>query len=466
MAFGFKPVTIFVGGQELLGYTGMTLSRSKEELTGSLGIDVFFTYMPDKPVIFDAAIAKEVAVYIGGEIAFLGKLDKRKGSGIRHGDEGTSISSGSAGEAAGLGQGFESRAVNIGPNEYTVKLTARGKTKYLVDSSHQVTENLLKTTNRKTLEKLLEPFQIDLDWMATVVDIDKVRFRDGAKVVDEIRRVGVENGHYIYETRDGKLRVTDDIGPGTGEPLILGDNILSFSAEQSEDDAKSEITVKGQRTEKDKWGEEAILPPVAIVKDEWVQSFIPINVQHYGNGTDEALKRRARFEANKRSSRSKTVTIEVFHVQPRSGQPWDVGTLHYVEIPPEGIFDIFECTSLNYTVTNNGELKTTLTLSPPPVGGGATGSGLASFGQGVQQLLADTGARRAALGVTFAAGQYPSPWSGPSLIVQAVSAFSGIVAGLAGVSGLASLVGGTDDSSDKPPMQLPPSFKVQGGTND
>ena len=67
----------------------------------------------------------------------------------------------------------------------------------------------------------------------------------------------------------------------------------------------------------------------------------------------------------KRSSESKKITIEVFHVQSPSGAPWDIGNVHYVEVPPEGIFDMFECTQLTYHVNAEKELKTTLTLSPP-----------------------------------------------------------------------------------------------------
>ena len=74
---------------------------------------------------------------------------------------------------------------------------------------------------------------------------------------------------------------------------------------------------------------------------------------------------------NKRNSESKKITIEVFHVQSPSGQPWDIGNTHYVEVPPEGIFDMFECTELTYHVNAEKELKTTLMLSPPPSSGAA-----------------------------------------------------------------------------------------------
>ena len=75
---------------------------------------------------------------------------------------------------------------------------------------------------------------------------------------------------------------------GGGDALILGHNILRFSAEQSEDKAKSKVKVKGQRTKKKKWGEEALLKTYKEVKDCWVKDFVPHTVQHNGDADDKS----------------------------------------------------------------------------------------------------------------------------------------------------------------------------------
>lgn len=392
-----KPVEVLIDGQRLSNWETLSLSRSKDEMTGSLSVEIFNGYMPSAPIMVDAVRGREIAVYIGGHIAFLGTLDARNGSGR------------SDTPAA-------QRSASIGPDTYSVSISARGKTKGLIDSSHRhPTTNILQPSNRDVVETLLEGFDIDLEWMASTIQLDKVRFRDGARVFDEIFRVGNENAHYIYETRDGKLRVTDDTGRTTGEPLILGENILQFSAEQSEEPARSEIKVKGQRTKRDIRGADAVLDRVKVVRDNWVQNVSPLIIQHYGDGSDEALDRRATFEAEKRASKSKKVTIDVFHVQSRDGTPWDVGTLHYLEIPPEGIFDVFECTGVQYTVQPDQTLKTTLTLSPPPTGGlsGATvPTDIANF---ATDFLSIGAARRRSAGIELQAGQFPSPWNSADL---------------------------------------------------
>ena len=76
------------------------------------------------------------------------------------------------------GHGHE---ISIGPNEYTIHLTARGKTKRLIDSSHQhPTTNMMQPTTKEVVEKLIEPWKTQLDWKAEVIKLDKMRFRDGA----------------------------------------------------------------------------------------------------------------------------------------------------------------------------------------------------------------------------------------------------------------------------------------------
>lgn len=463
-----KPVHIFIDGQELGGWTEMTLSRSKKDLTGSLSVSMFFTYMPERPVAINATKNKEITVYIGGQLAFTGKVDKRIGSGVKRGQTGSDDNPHSAGE------GDFSRSAQIGADEYTVKLTARGKTKYLIDSSHQhPTTNMMKPTNKEVIEKLVQPWGLDLDWKAKTFKLDKWRFRDGQTPERELERFAVQNSHFMYETRDGKLRVTDDTGREEGEPLILGVNIMSFSAEQSEDQANKKIKVKGQRTEENKRGRAAVLNVEKEIEDKWVEGNTPLTIQHYGDASPEGLERRANFETNIRSSQSKTLSIDVFHVQSSNGEPWDIGTLHYCEVPPEGIFDVFEVTELTYEVQNDDTIKTSLTLSPPPLNtagsGGQAGQVPSAAGlTGLGQFVADAGslvamaaqgaARRAQAGVTFGPGQYPMPWSGPDVVMLQPPKPQDLVGLGAGL--LSSLL-----PTDTPPAPaLPPHYESEEPT--
>ncbi len=367
-----KPVVILIDGQELTQYTGMKLSRQKKDLTGSFSAEVFFNYMPSKPVLVNALRSKPVTVYIGGQLAFFGSMDRRKGKSETKEDALTEVTS------------------SIEPNAYSVSLSARGRTKVLIDSSQQhKTGTILKPTTRQAVEALTKDFKVELDWQSEEIKLERVCFRDGCNVLYELQRLGNENGHYFYETRDGKLRFQD--APSEfGDDLILGRNVLSFSADQSDDHDKSRIVVKGQRTKRTVWGEEAALNILKSAKKNKDGDDTPYIIQHYGDATDEALDRRVQFEADKRNAQSLQCTVEVFHVMNPSGEPWDIGKLHYVEIPPEGIFNVLECIALDYTVDAQGTLKTTLTLAPPPTKKDAAPSEKASIGK----------QRKAQLGVT------------------------------------------------------------------
>jgi len=431
-----KPVVITVGGTELTTWTEMTLQRSKEELTGSLSVTIFAGAMPSIPMARAAAAGAEIQVYIGGQLAFFGNVDKRKGTGSKKGKKGTE-------EKNDDPQGG-SMSSSIGPTEYTIKLSARGKTKRLIDSSHQhPTTNMLKPTTKEIVEKLCEPFKIQCEWKGEVIKLDKQRFRDGARVVDELNRVACENCYFMYESRDGKLVVTDGCAGQSGDPLILGMNILEFSAEQSEEDQKSEVKVKGQRSKKDKWGEEATLKTHKTTKNKRMKSYVPFTIQHNGDADEKTLERRARFEMNARAAKAKKISIEVFHVMSMGG-PWDIGNLHYVEVPPEGIFDMFECTELTYTVNAKDELKTSLTLSPPPSAGGGEGFGLSSinFNTG--------GARKSQAGISMVVGQFPDAWLPPDLSILPFMSAAESLAQLEKEN--------SEDTSSPPPLTLPQWF--------
>jgi prophage tail gpP-like protein len=437
-----NPVEIVIGGSRVETWTEMSLKRTKEGLTGQLDVSIFAGDTPNIPTLTTANTGAEILVYVAGQLAFTGTIDKRTGTAADKGGYGTSDVDTEHGPQM---------TATMGPNEYTIKLSARGKTKRLIDSSHQhPTTNMLKPTTQKVIEELVKPWKTQLEWLGEVIKLDKIRLRDGSRVVDEIHRIASEYGYFVYETRDGKLRVTDGVGTGSGDDIILGKNIITFSAEQSEDEAKSQIKVKGQRSEKTKWGEESLLKTFREFMNKGVKDFVPLIVQHFGNGDEKSLERRGRFEANKRNSESKYVTVEVWHVQTPSGRPWDIGTTHYVEVPPEGIFDTFECIELTYNVNADKTMKTTMTLAPPPSGG----SGGSSGGYGLSDLDMTKGnARRSQSGVQLQKGKYPDPWSPAQLVEMALQTLVEAAA-----KALKEKPPEDEEKPRPPPMELPPWF--------
>lgn len=343
-----KPVHIFIDRRELLNWTSMTLKRSKDALTGELSVNVFMGWLPDEPLMVEATRGREILVYIGGKLAFTGYIDRRKDTASRKVED----------------EGGSSRT-SVGPTSYDVEFQARGKTKYLIDSSHQhQTGNILRPTAKEAIEALVKPWGIQLVWNAENPVFDKVRFRDGGFVSDELQRIAQRASLFLTETRDGQLHVTGVEGGADGESIALGVNVLTFTTDQAQDVSKTEIAVRGKRTEAASWGDVAVVPSEINTKNSIVDYFIPITVRHYGNATQDELRNRAQYEAAKRSRISKKVTVEVFGITQADGTPWDIGSKHYVELPPANVFDVLEVIELTYTVDAQGTLKTELVLSP------------------------------------------------------------------------------------------------------
>lgn len=412
-----KQFRIFIDGQELLTYTSASLSRKKDDLTGELNVEIFMSEVPNRPVNVDASVSRQVTAYVGNRLAFVGSIDTRNGKPIQARNKKGQFQPGTQGDGGTL-------TGRLGANGYQVTLSARGSTKYFIDSSHQhPTGTMLKTTNKAVIEKLIEPWGVKLDWQATVVDMPVARFNDGGRVLDELRAVANETCVFLYETRDGKLRAIDRPGAQMGDPLILGRNVLDFNASQSEARANSKIVVKGQRSDPKIFGKDAV-ERIKVIKDNWVVSDIPLTIQFYGDATDENLERRGKFEADQRARQAKEVTVDGFGLLQESGEPWDVGTLHYTEIPPEGIFEVLECTGVHYFVSGD-ELKTSITLGPPPsmsVSGGSGNLGSAGLlGQAIPGLLdamALGKARQRQLGMTTRPGDFPLSWGPANLAID------------------------------------------------
>lgn len=448
-----KPVHIFIDRQELVGWTDLKLTRRKEDMTGEATFGVFMGWVPENPTLVNATRGREVLIYIGGFLAFTGIIDRRRDSAKQEQprDSKGRFTSGSTGTGSTTKGGLSG---NLSPDSYNITFTCRGKTKYLIDSSQQhPTGTFLRPTNRSVFEELVAPWGTEIRWEAEEVELDKVRLRDGGTVADELAKVSETTSLYVYETRDGALLVTDGQRAVTGESLVLGTNIQAFDCDQAEDQTRSVIKVKGQRTEAGTWGEEAVLPTITDVRDSWADAFLPITVQMYGNGTEQLLTKRAQFEANKRSAKAKRVEVEVYHLQQTTGQPWDLGDIHYVEIPPAGVFDLMEVTELRYEVDATKTLKTVLTLSPAPVklSDQTVLGGFLADVEEVNDLAAVAANRKAQFGVS---GAGLLSWGGPvlSFITNPLAAITGAVT---------EFLGGVDSQSAKPPLQLPPGYKAQ-----
>lgn len=406
-----RPFRIFVGGFEIINYTTAVLQRDKRELTGQLQFGLFYEGLPTKAVLRMIRGGAPIQVYVGNRLAFTGTVDNRGSGNSKRKKE--NVNTLGRGQHSSIGQGKMAKgagvSTHIGPNEFTITVRARGKAKRMIDSSHDHEDSCMPgATCRSGIERLTKPFNVELDWRAPDYDLDVATFRDGGLVFQEIDRIATDNGLWVYEDREGRLRVTNQAGPETGEALILGDNILEFETDQSDDEANREIIVKGRRRKKGVWGEEAVKRKVKL-QDGWVKDYSRLVIQAYGDGTDEMLERRGKFEIDNRAQEAKQCRIQTFGVTQRSGEPWDVGMIHHVRVFTDDIDEPMECISLTYTVNNDRTCHTTLTMAPLPSGGIAGGLGALGGLSGMSSLAGQGGPPEAD------DGQYPKSW-GPAEI--------------------------------------------------
>lgn len=409
-------VVITVGGQNLYGWTNMKLARQRKDMTGALTFEMFFTNIPANPQMRSVVAGAEIQVYIAGNLAFTGTIDSRTGSGKGkhkgHHQHAQGLNDRNLAGVDRSGRNPSGAGVHAYADAESYKITVecRGKTKRLVDSSHDhPTGHMANTTVPDIFKTLTKNFKVQVDDQSNdKLQIERAVFRDGAAVYTELKRWAKEHNHIHFETTDGKLKLTDDSMGGSGEPLILGLNILSFDATQSDGQGNSEITIKGQRSGLKYHGKEAVMNKIKT-KNPSVSDYSPVIHQLNADASTDRLKKRVKYENDRATQESKQITIDVFSVQSTDGKPWDLNVTHYVEIPPEGIYNEFVVDSLTYFCEAKGTLKTELKLVPVAQGGDGGGGGAVSDASAYGQ------SRAAAAGLTYNQGQYPSPWIIPAI---------------------------------------------------
>lgn len=428
----------------------MKLHRQRQAMTGELTVEVFFTNLPTSPVMRNVTAGKDIQVYIAGNLAFTGNIDTRTGSGKgkhdRHRHGGNSLNDRNLKGTDRKGKSPTGAGVHsyADAESYKIVIECRGKTKRLCDSSHDhPTGQMPNTTVPQIFQTLTKNFNVQInDQSNDNIQIERAVFRDGAAVYTELYRWAKEHNLLTFEHTDGKLNLTTDSKGGSGEPLILGLNILSFDATQSDGQDNQTVTIKGQRSGIKYHGNAAVKNKI-VVNNPVVPDYSPIIHQLVGDASPERLKARAKYETDRATQESKEITIDVFHVQSMSGQPWDLNVTHYVEIPPEGIYNEFVVSELTYFCEAKGTLKTELKLVPVATSsnGSPNTSDIAAYG--VSQA--------AKAGLVYGPGAYPNPWivSSTTEILSSGTSFttpqivSSVIAGPTGATGSTGDTGST-----------------------
>lgn len=409
-------VVITVGGSNLYGWENCKLSRERKNLTGSLTFEMFFTNIPNNPQMRQVTAGAQISVYIAGQLAFVGTVDARTGSGKGkhkgHHEHAQGLNDRNLAGVDKTGKNPKGAGVHAyaDAESYKVTVECRGKTKRLIDSSHDHPQGQMSnTTVPNIFQTLIKNFNVQLnDTSGDSLQIERAVFRDGAVVHTELHRWAKEHNLLTFEDKTGALNLTVDSAGGSGEPLILGINILSFDATQSDNQGNSTVTIKGQRSGIQHHGKDAVMNKI-VTTNPAVTDYSPVIHQLNADASTDRLKKRSKFETDRATQDGKTITIDVFSVQSSTGEPWDLNVTHYVEIPPEGIYNEFVVDSLTYFCEAKGVLKTELKLVP------TAGSNSAGGGGGTSDATAYGQAQAAQAGLVYMPGTYPDPWVIPAV---------------------------------------------------
>lgn len=317
------------------GRTAVDVSFSMDDMAGSFTIEQGYDTANMTGFAFpDMGMGAEVSIYLDGKLAIRGQVDSREGRGDA--------------------------------SSYRITLQGRTRTGNLVDSSatHK-TGQWDKVKPSQVVRDIADPFGVEVSVQRDVQEIVK-RFilRDGESAERAIRRISREFGMIPFSDEEGRLVIARPGARGVGEPLVLGRNILTWTATMDLKVLHSHVIAKGQAITDDHMYGRPATHIVAAVRDETVAAYRPLIIPMWGDATPDRVRRRAWIEALRRQGESLRVTVEVpGFTDAVTGDLYRPNVRHHVAIPPDGVDVTLVAKSVSFRMGPN-EARTTIELVP------------------------------------------------------------------------------------------------------
>lgn len=267
---------------------------------------------------------------------------------------------------------IDSVSINYSATDLTITIAGRSKTADLIDCSAIYSDGKGRFSGKNFLDiaKLLaEPFGI-------VVSVD-----DNTDIGEDFRRFAIQQGETVYDTlvraarMRGVLLVTDGKGDliitqagneTADDSLIYGKNILSGSRTGRFEARFSQYIFKSQSQGEDGWDADSASAAISVTEDDEISRHRPIIIIAENQESGKALDNRAVWQKNVAKGRSKDIGYRVpGWRQSRSNQLWQPGLLVAVEDPIFKIASDLIITTCRFTLDNNEEEITELSLTLP-----------------------------------------------------------------------------------------------------
>ncbi len=206
-------------------------------------------------------------------------------------------------------------------SSHTLSISGRDVTCDLIDSSAIVpNQELHNVTLDAAARQLLAPYPaIRLDCPTPGAPFQKFVVNDGDTVFSVLESHAKQRGLMIYTTGDGVLHIRRPVVSNTGLTLTEGDNILSASADESDDEQFAEYIVRAQKTDDGKHQAEQRYTDPAVRKGR----VRVITAEKPDDGVE--IRNRAEWEAKLRQARSVTATVTVQGWESSHGKLWRLG---------------------------------------------------------------------------------------------------------------------------------------------
>lgn len=381
-------ISVSVGGNTINRFTNVKWKLSAESTEQSADFEVFMEYAPQSPVFPWIKDGVDATVSIGGFVNITGAIESRKGEGDKE--------------------------------SYNLSFSVKSKTKKGQKQHAKLGKGQkVNTSAKKVADEIAKNGGLQIKYGASVEDVKIAQHIcvGDATVDKEIKDIWRDRGFLVYGDHEGKIRVEGDEEGETGCDLIVGVNVMKYSASQSDEKKRGKIKVKGTRVLTKETNRKGTITPDGSAKmktkieSEWV-------VWAMGDQTPESLKKRAKFESNRRDAASKEVEITTFGWLAPNGQPYRVNGKHYTEVPSESVYDMLRIKDISGSAKKT-EVEVEVTLAPIKGLSNTLGGGQSALGK------ARAAIRRNQVGAKLKEGEYPSPWNETGEDVQGDENYGG-----------------------------------------
>jgi prophage tail gpP-like protein len=329
---GNQNVSLTVGGQEITGFTSGSFSLSAESTEQSANLEMFCDSPPDGPVYPQIKDGEEAVLKVFGFLTITGELESRSGEGDK--------------------------------NSYKLTFSIKSKGKRLQKATAKINQGQdLNTNPKKLITTIAKNAGCEVEFGDVEEELIKQHICVGNHTSErEIRTVARDRGYLVYEKPDGKLRVEGDHEGDKGCDLVVGQNVMKWKVSKSSDKKRGKIKIVGTRNLSKETNRAATLTPPgeAKMKTSFEGEFV---IWADGDQTPDSLRRRARFEKNRREAESVEVTLTTFSLVAPDGQPWKVNGQHYVEVPSESVSDSLRLKSIEGSFDKE-KMECSVTLGP------------------------------------------------------------------------------------------------------